>query len=243
MNPGHKVVLGYPVGGSVTLPFHASVIRLLGYEMAKPDAARLLARITHSSGLYVAENRTELSQQFLAGTGDWLLMIDTDIEFPATLLETLLALAGTSRKILAASVPLGAYATCAFNRTEKAGVWQAVPVPLEPVAVDGVATAVALIHRSVFETIAAQHGQSWWHHVYLPAEDTSQPGDFRSQGEDLAFSIKAASCGIQSWAVHVPGIGHYKTRRLSHDTEFVATLPKAPSLHGDTPGLGVLVEA
>ena len=85
------------------------------------------------------------------------------------------------------------------------------PVPLQPLAVDGIATAVALIHRAVFEGMAAKHGQTWWHHIYLP-----KPGDeFQSLGEDLGFSIRAADCGFQSWAVHVPGLRHYKTMPLS----------------------------
>lgn len=214
LSTGRKVVLGYPVGGSVTLPFHASCLRLLGYELGKPDARRLLSKITHTSGLYVGDNRTMLAQRFLSTSADWLLMIDTDIEFPATLLETMVGLAGDERKILAASVPLGAYASTAFMRTEKPGVWRAVyPVPSEPIPVDGIATACVLIHRDVLEGMAARLGQSWFHHIYLEREG----GEYLSQGEDLAFSVRAAECGFKSWAVHVPGLGHYKTRRLSHD--------------------------
>jgi len=234
-----KVIVGYPVGGSVTLAFHASMLKLLGYELQKGDK-RLLSKIQHTQGLYVADNRTLLVQRFLSTDADWLLQVDTDIEFGPTLVEDMLRLAGDDKRILAASVPLGAYPSCAFTRTETPGVWTPVwPVPLHPVECDGLATAVALIHREVFETIAANHGQSWFHHIYLPeSQEGTAPVDFRfrSQGEDLAFSVRAVMCGFKLWVVHLPGIGHYKTRRLSHDDERAAMLASEDS------GVGEIVD-
>lgn len=222
-----KVVVGYPVGGSVTLAFHASMLKLLGYEIEKGDK-RLLSKIMHTQGLYVGDNRTLLVQRFLSTEAEWLLQVDTDIEFLPTLVEEMVRLAGQDKRILAASVPLGAYPSCAFKRTETPGVWTPVwPVPMQPVECDGLATAVALIHREVFEKIAANHGQCWFHHIYLPeSEPGTAPRDFkfRSQGEDLAFSVRAAAEGFKLWVVHVPWVGHHKTRRLSHDDERAAML-------------------
>jgi hypothetical protein len=235
---GQKVVVGYPVGGSVTLPFHASMLRLLAYEYSKGDE-RLLAKITHTSGLYVADNRTMLAQQFLATPADWLWQVDTDIEFPADILETLLEMAGSDKRILAASVPLGAYESCAFMRSETPGIWQPIPAASlypGPVKVDGIATAACLIHREVFEKIAANHGQCWFHHIYLPeSPEGTAPRDFkfRSQGEDLAFSVRAQAEGFEIWCAHVPRLGHYKTRRLSHDDERARALAMDDSEMGE----------
>lgn len=224
-----RVVVGYPVGFSVTLPFHASVIRLLHYELAKPDHERLLARIMHTSGLYIADNRTMLVQRFLeTPEADWLLQVDTDIEFPRDLLETMVRLAGATRKVLAASVPLGVYPSCAFKRAATVGVWDTVwPVPMTPVRVDGIATAAVLVHRAVFEAIARESGHNWFHHIYVPESATGTPmRDFRwrSVGEDLAFSLRAADAGFGVWCAHVPGLRHHKTRPLSHDDERAARL-------------------
>lgn len=229
-----KVVVGYPVGGSVTLAFHASLVRMACYELGKPDRHRLLAKITHSQGLYVGENRTLLARKFLETDADWLLQIDTDIEFPQTLAETLVGLA-PGPGVLAASVPLGAYPTCAFRMIPgQVGVWQSVPVTTQPQEVDGIATAVCLIHRDVFLSIAEKHGQAWFHHMYLPASPEGTPQkDFRflEQGEDLAFSIRARDAGHKVWCAHVPGLKHHKTRALSHD-----------ALEAEA-GVGVLQEA
>jgi hypothetical protein len=234
-----KVVVGYPVGGTVTLGFHVSIIKLLAYELQK-GPGRHLAKITHAQGLYVGDNRTLLTQQFLKMDSEWLLQIDTDIEFPPTLVEELLRLAGRDRKILAASVPLGAYRSCAFMRDEEQpGVWRDVwPVPTHPEEYEGLATAVCLVHREVFETIANHHGQCWFHHLYLPeSPEGTAPRDFkfRSQGEDLAFSLRAAGEGYKLWAVHLPGVQHHKTRKLSHDDE------RAQMLAAEDAGVGELV--
>lgn len=241
-HPG-RVVVGYPVGGSVTLPFHVSIIRLLMYELGKPDRKRLLAKVTHTKGLYVADNRQLLAEKFLPATNaDWLLQIDTDIEFPRELLETMIGLAD-GREILAASVPLGEYPSCAFMRDTTPGIWRGLSgVPTRPVEVDGIATACCLVHRRVFEAIADRHGQCWFHHIYLPKAgeaDELAPGrgfKFVSQGEDLAFSVRAAEAGFRLWAVHVPGLRHHKTRGLSHDDE------RAFALASEDAAVGEMVE-
>jgi len=231
-----KVVVGYPVGGSVTLPFHASMLRLLSYEEQKGND-RLLSKIQHTSGLYVADNRTLLVQRFLQTDCDWLWQVDTDIEFPANILETLVEMAGHEKKILAASVPLGAYPSCAFRLTDVPGIWDPIfPLPLKPVQVDGIATAAVLIHREVFERVAELNGQSWFHHIYLPESPAgTPPRDFkyRSQGEDLAFSVRAREAGFAIWCAHVPGLRHYKTRALSHDDDRAAALASEDSEMGE----------
>lgn len=235
--PG-KVVLGFPVGFNVTIPFQASVLRLQQHENEKPPQQRLLAKIFHASGLYVGDNRTLLAQKFLETDADWLWMVDTDIEFQPWVLERMIALAGDDKRILAASVPLGdahngGYPSCGFFQTSKngnplpPGVWQpawpAFPVD-QPFEVDGIATACVLIHREVFKTIAARHGQCWFHHIYLPASPEGTPLEdfkFHSQGEDLAFSVRAQEAGFRIWCVYIQGLRHYKTTPWSHDTEAI----------------------
>ena len=223
---GTKVVVGYPRGGSITGPFAESVQRLIAHETVK-GPSRLLHKVNSTAGLYVADNRMILTERFLdESDADWLLQVDTDIEFPPTLLETMVALAGHDRRILAASVPLGeAYPTGAFLRSaaDGPGVFRCVNrVPETPIEVDGIATAVVLIHREVFEGIAERHGRCWWHHMYLAASPPETPPrefKFISQGEDLAFCARAQEAGFRIWCAHVKGLGHYKTRRLTHDED------------------------
>jgi hypothetical protein len=238
------VVLGFPVGGSVTLAFYASLSRLTSYESKKPDSTRLLSKVQHSQGLYVADNRTLLVQRLLETGASWLLQIDTDIEFPENLLETMLAMAGDDKKVLAASVPLGeAFPTGAFRLAPELGVggWTCLEsVPQRPIECDGIATACLLVHREVFEKIADEHGQCWFHHMYLPQSAPGTPNrefKYLSQGEDLAFSQRATRAGFKIWCAHIGGLRHYKTRALSHDFQRARLM----ALEGADVGVGELV--
>jgi hypothetical protein len=198
-----------------------------------------------TSSLYVANNRTLLTQNFLEKSkAEWLLQIDTDVAFPPTILETMVKLAGSDKKILAASVPLGiTYESCGFKMEPgKVGIWRPfLAIPQEPVKVVGIATACVLIHREVFETMAERHGQSWWHHMYLDNSPEGTPmakRKFISEGEDFAFSLRARDAGFDIWCVHVPGIRHFKTEQLSHDFGPTGSQrasrsdPSAPSVAG-----------
>jgi len=224
----------------VTLPFHASCLRLLGYELAKPEKERLLAKMMHASGLYVGDNRMVLADKMLGGEANWLLQVDTDIEFRQELIEQMLTVAGTDKKIVAASVPLGeAYPTCGFRWTGQPGVYESVPIGTAPIEVDAIATACVLIHRDVFDAIADRDGQCWFHSIHLAKSPLgTPPRDFAYvvNGEDIAFSMRAKAAGFPIYCAHVPGLGHYKTRRLSHDDERSARLGES------MPGMGVLVQ-
>jgi hypothetical protein len=234
--PG-SVAIGFPVGGSWAPPFGQSLLQIEAYELGKPPDRRLLRHIFQKKGLYIADNRQDIASRFLAMEIPWLLQIDTDIEFPPTLIETMLSLAGEDRKVLAASVPLEPYPTCAFRLTGP-GLWESVPVGPVPREVDGIATAVALIHRDVFLRIAERHGRTWFHHIYLPNSPEGTPlvdFEYLSQGEDLAFSVRAAEAGFKIWCAYVPGIRHHKTVGLSHDDE------RAKALAAQDEGVGEIV--
>lgn len=243
---GQKVVIGYPCGGSVTVPFHASCLNLLKYELTKPDSRRLLGQMTHSSGLYVADNRTMLAQRFMEAPpeeADWLLQIDTDIEFPPNLLELMLAAAGTDRKVVAANLPLGeGYATSGFfwdTPGRSTVCMKVMPREADLVECDAVATAVFLVHRSVFEDIAKRDGQCWFNHLYMPESPEGTPVEqfrYRSIGEDIAFCVRAQRAGHKIYVARVRGLRHYKTRALSEDFEVADDAPTFG------PAMGALVE-
>jgi hypothetical protein len=211
------------------------------HEMEKPPRERLLLSVLHASGLYVGDNRMVLTERMLERDANWLLQVDTDIEFPPTIIETMLALAGDDKKILAASVPLGsAYPTCAFRWTGQPGIYESVPVKhMEPVEVDAIATAAILIHRDVFLGMADESGRAWFHSIHLAKSPPgTAPRDFAYivNGEDIAFSMRAKAAGFKIWCVHVPGLKHYKTMPLTHDDERTRALAAQDS------AMGVLVE-
>lgn len=245
--PSREAVLvhGRRMTGLVQSQATMEVLRVLDHgDISDGRGQRHLAKMEHASGLYVGNNRMTMTEELMDATeANWLLQVDTDIEFPETLIETMLGLAGTDKKILAASVPLGtAYPTCGFMWSGTPGEYYALDtVPRKPVEVHAIATACVLIHRDVFAAIAKEHGRTWFHSIYLAKSPPgTPPEDFRYTGneEDIAFSMRAKRAGFKIWVVHVPKLGHYKTIRLSHDDEKSKALA---SLHmGD--GMGRLVE-
>lgn len=225
-----KVALGYPYGGGVTGPFLESILRLQLYEGAKPQP--LLHYRLPQSGLYIATNRNLIAAKFMKTDADWLLMIDSDIEFPQEIVEMMVALAGHTKKILAASVPLGPpFPSSAWILTGEPGIWKGVPsqyISETGVQVDGLATAVILIHRDVLAAIADKNGQCWFNHIYVPRTAPPPEGsslrdvEYISQGEDLAFCLRATEAGFGSWCAKIPGLKHHKALPMSHDFEVEA---------------------
>lgn len=234
-----KVALGYPYGGSVTGPFHLSVLALTLYELSLPEPRLHLAGHAPESGLYVEDNRQRITEKFFADPArpEWLLQVDTDIRFRHTLIEQLLQVAGRDKKVLAASVPLGPPLPSSAWRHKPdhgPGVWVGVPseeITAEGIRVDGLATAVILIHRDVVEAIAEREGHCWflrrqYARLDKPTSREAWMGsgpmrdrEFINEGEDLSFCDRAADAGFAIWCCKISGLQHNKTLPMSHDFE------------------------
>lgn len=241
--PVPTVALGYPYG-PISAVFMHSLLALRAYEFLKmarglePNLRDLIPE----GGIYVDQNRNRIVEKFMATDSEWLLQIDTDIEFQPTLLEHLLATAGSDKKVLAASVPLGwsgahgePLPSCGLNRLSKPGQFVYVAekdVTSAAIQVDAVASAVLLVHREVFEAIADREGRNWFLKMAIPdvndatsrAAWKSNEGPMRERkylaiGEDISFCRRAEDAGYRSWLAHVPGVRHYKTVPLTHDRE------------------------
>lgn len=229
-----RVALGYPAGGSVTMAFHESVLRLQLYELAKPQP--LLWHRLPQQGLYVGLNRNRIAQKFWKETAaDWLLQIDTDVDFQPTIVETLVELAGRDKKVIAASVPLGVpYPSCGWEKTSDPGIFRCMrseEILAEGTKADAAATAIFMVHRDVLDAIADAMGQCWFLSKLVPrleiptsAAAWGEAGPARDREfveiqEDLAFCLRAGEVGFDVWVAKVPGLKHYKTLPMSHDYE------------------------
>ena len=229
-----KVYVGTPMGFSEDGPFASSSRRLTAYEALKPPRERLYWQLMTAAGLYVGDNRQRLCEAFLESPANWLLMIDSDLEFPRTILEGMLsAAAAVGARVLAASVPIGdTYPTCGYEWVRgEPGVYRSVPIGREPRKVEAVATACCLIHRDALYAIADVEGQKWFLQdiVFPRSEPGTPPREFRylQVGEDIAFSIRAGAVGVDLWCFHLPGLGHWKRKRYSHDDEGVIEMAAA----------------
>jgi len=233
-----RVALGYPFGAGVTGFFHDSMLRLMEHELRKEHP--LLSHRIPQSGLYIDHNRNDIVRKFMTTEADWLLQVDSDIQFPVTLIESLLKVAGdvsgpAGRRIVGASVPLGPpLPSTGWMMTDQPGIWAAVPahqITEAGIECDGLATAIILIHRSVLDAIADMVGQCWFLKMMTPRltsqksleawrpEGRVSEREYVSVGEDLAFSMRALDAGFKSWVCKIPGLKHHKTLPLSHDFE------------------------
>jgi hypothetical protein len=235
------VALGYSFG-TLHWPFVRSLLALGEHRlevMARGRAPVVRYQIPQP-GLYIGENRNRIVQGFMKTDAEWLLQVDTDIEFPPDLPERMVDLAGSTRKILAASVPLTPpIPGCALNRRpDRPGEWLYLPeseITEDGVECDAVATAVVLIHRDVLTAIADREGQCWFlqtgpgavmPQVMEPASRAAWMGEgpmrerkYVHIGEDVLFCMRAEDAGFRSWCAKVPGLRHYKVLPLSHDAE------------------------
>lgn len=247
-----KVALGFCFG-SIQWPFMRSVIALTERSYRQGEQA-LVRHLLPEQGLYIGENRNRIVQRFMNTDAQWLLQVDTDIEFPSDLPEKLLELTqGGRRKVLAASVPLSPpLPGCAMNRNpQMPGEWIYVPeeqLSEEGIEVDAVASAILLVHRDVFQAIADDVGQCWFLQtgpgaVMPDVKDVASRAAWSDQGprcnrryvhigEDVLFSMRAEEVGFRSYCAKVPGLRHYKTLPLTHD---VAVEMLAPAVEAATP--------
>lgn len=229
MIPG-TVTAAYVHSDQVAHSWHESMMGMLGHDLTHEGLIARGGYITTQCGpAGIAAARNDAVAQFLdGGTGEWLLWLDTDMGFPGDLPGQLLAAADPARRPV-----MGALC---FTQQQAVpdglGGWRCTPIPTifdwttpgdpwagfavrrdyAPDAVTrcaGTGAACVLIHRSVFEKVAAEYGPAWYDLVTAP--------DGTLMGEDLSFCARAGALGIP---VHVhTGIraSHMKRVWLAED--------------------------
>src|SRR6185312_5634096 len=75
-----QFIIGYVHGGMVHEPFMKSILNCAWYDGRE---RKMLHSVVSHQGLYVDDNRNALVRLFLSQNAEWLLMVDTDIVFPA----------------------------------------------------------------------------------------------------------------------------------------------------------------
>lgn len=207
------VMLGYVHGGTVRAEFMGSVLNVVAGAAASP----LIGGVCDATaGPLVAMARNMLCEQFLAGTLEWLLTVDTDIVFTPAALTRLAAAADPQ----ACPVVSGLYYVAGQGdqvpAMYRAGQDAAGDLSFancmewagdDLLRVDGCGAGFLLIHRAVLERIAAEHdGAPCWFREATVGH--------RQIGEDLSFCIRVAGAG---YPLHVhTGVqaGHIKAGML-----------------------------
>lgn len=174
--------------------------------------------------LYLDDKRNELVRDFLQTTGDYLMMLDTDIEFqPHQIYGLVDEAVENDRQILA-----GMYFSFLTQKQILSPVWFSsmdeggclktfgsfkageVIVPLIACGM-----GFTLIRRDVFETIAkcdewASDDWTWFgRDTYVYRLENGKTLSKR-YGEDTCFCVRSRQCGIQTWGHKGVVVRHWK---------------------------------
>lgn len=210
------VTVAYVHPNEVTTSFHQSLLNLIAHDMAHDGhvlgGGWLAIRCYGTDGIPTARNKAV--QQFLDDKdADWLFWIDTDMGFEPDTIDRLLAVADPVERPIVGGLCFAQKQTL----PDGMGGWQTglVPTIYDWTTVDsgetgflsrhgypansvlrcaGTGSACILIHRSVFERLAAEGKGEWYDRIPNPTANG------RLLGEDLSFCLRAGALGIP---VHV----------------------------------------
>lgn len=203
-----EVAVGWVHPTEVDASFMLSMLKVVSRELlTEQRLTRYLPIRCGTNGLIAARN--EVVTQFLATEAEWLWWVDSDMGFRDDALDRLLAVADPDRS------PMVGGLCFAVKQIESDGMGgirgEVVPAlyqwhdntdgtggfvawrdyPRDAVAeVAGTGSAFVLIHRSVFEKVAEQHGAGHWYDRMV------NPLTGQLLGEDLAFCARVRMVGL-----------------------------------------------
>ena len=203
------VSIGYIHGNEVTHSWHQSMLNLIQWDMGHDQhvlSAGWYATRYGTGGIVQARNDTVI--QFLKGPGEWLFWIDTDMGFAPDTVDRLLASADKKERPVVGALcfamrevavdGMGGFivqpAPTVFDWIELEDGRQGFHTRLEYekdqlLQVAGTGSAAILIHRSVFEKIQEEHGNTWYSPVFNKSMNLHV-------SEDLSFCSRVGAMNI-----------------------------------------------
>jgi GT2 family glycosyltransferase len=211
-----RCVIGYVHPGTVRAEFCASLL-----AVCMEGSTDVEAVLAVGSGPNISTARNIVARSFLEKqTAPWLLMCDTDMTFPADMVDRLIAAADPVQRPVVGALCFtqntddpakGPYSTM-YELTEKDGDLAFVRYTKWPentvVRVAATGAACLLIHRTVLERVGKASGDRaapWFRESVAGAALI---------GEDLTFCLRCAAAGIP---VHVhtgARAGHIKAQMI-----------------------------
>lgn len=196
-----KLAIGYIHGGMVDQPFFESVQRFLAFDSS---SRKLTLGIGHVKGPYLDDNRNDLAQDFLDIRADYLLVLDTDIEFQP---ESVYALIDDAEKH-DREIESGLYFGFIQNRLRPVWFVQNEQGGLQfigsfrmgdVVQLAAAGMGMCLIRRDVFEKIAKipEYEMDPWH--WFGRDPILVGNKMMHGGEDCVFGLRALKAGFPTW--------------------------------------------
>lgn len=208
-----RVLIGMPFGRCLDLAPHLACVALVVRASANPDYD-VFGKYDNVASVDV--NRDSIAQASLDKACDWCLMVDTDMSYPDTLLETLI-----SRDKDVIGVP---YYTPRWERNKEQDrvgpivydydkekqawhKWWKIE-QTQPFKVDGVGAAILLVKTTVFRKLE----KPWFPFIADFSLIDKNKREPRVMSEDLGFCRRCMGKGIEVWVDPTFGdsIKHWK---------------------------------
>ncbi len=239
--------MAFPDGGDVKGDFAMSLLGVQGFDHG---SRRILAGTIRCPGLYVDDNRNRCADEFLAQAGnlgvEWMLMLDSDMQFDRDVPYRLLDAADSVKRPILSALYFGyikSNLANGFNAIwmKKHGdgyrtlMFDDLNLKEEITELDAVGMGCCLIHRSVFEKMAEApdfRRLQWFGREVIDHEG----GVIGRYGEDVAFCNRAQRAGFKIHGHGGVAIDHIKSRKENVAT-FMERIQFQASQHREVNGL------
>jgi hypothetical protein len=186
-----RVAICIPSRDTVHAAFAFDLANLAAYWTARNGTMGGSLNILNSTGTLIADQRVNLAQEAIAAGADWTLWLDTDMRFPKSALDRLLA---HGKDIVGCNYSTRVVPPEPTANTLKDGKWE--PVYTKPDStglelVEFLGLGVALIKTDVFKRLESP----CFHLGYSTVNN-------KFIGEDVYFCLKAKEAGIESFIDH-----------------------------------------
>lgn len=241
-----SVLVAYVTEDEPTGSFRGSYLDLLGHDLANNQRFVHNGEIGQTCGTDgIAGARNNVVRKFLKTDASWLFWLDDDMGFAPDTVDRLLEVADPdSRPIVGAlcfamrqpvrdtmhgwrTVPIPVIYDWAKDATDDFGFDARRHYPRNAVVqCSATGSACILIHRSVFEKVAAEYlpqGQAWYDRAKLRPETLDDGAVVIA--EDLSFCMRAASVGCPTFVHTGVKTTHEKKVWLGEDRYLAETWP------------------
>jgi hypothetical protein len=211
-----KLILSYPHGGSVTTPFHESVMR---FQRQDFYTERVLEGGISAGGCLVEDNREAIAQGFLnykspmrfGEEPNWLVCLDTDIKFDPEIIYGLLDAADPVERPIVTALYFTTISdnfTACWMRKNPADNDYVTYISVDPGLnrINACGLGCAIIHRSVLEKIKAKYENTDSFTWFGRNRVQLLKSGWTRLGEDVTFPVDMATPVLdQAWRWHPIG--------------------------------------
>ena len=198
-----KILCGMPIGRPMEMEPLDSWTEFRSYMSANP---KYIASGKHCRGAYIDHNRDIIAQTAISANADYVLMIDSDMVYPYTVADSLIAVdkdvvgvkyMGLNHDNKNKTVEIRPMIFDYDTKKRRFDAWPKCD-DKKPFRVNAVGTGIMLIKTKVFK----KYKKPWFPFLERRGE---------VWGEDMGFCLHCMAHNIEVWVEPTVRVGHCKT--------------------------------